>query len=196
MPTSAVDIIVCNSMELQAWQVEERAIFEKTMNCLLKCNTITNTPLQRKIARAAWIISEEVNGKTKREEAINFHFYTSLADNLMDVYHNPVNKKATQRLAELSKYASKTSSVGDLVSGILLVVLGALLMLASIVLINLSFGVSLGLVVPAAGLIYMGVELIDSGMPHGLSQDLLDIKKDADKHPEWDDEATSLTYSI
>lgn len=179
---------------------KEAVIFEQAMHELLDQNLVHQNEVQRKIAHAAELIHLEVSEKSRKQEPIDFYFYTRIAHNLINAYNNPADSQATKRLLDMAEYASGTGSLGKKVLGGLLVALGALLIVASIASFFATMGsssllsaggVALGLTfigltfatsaAAGVGLTFWGAQTIKSGMRQGLSKELVDIQIEADK---------------
>ena len=180
---------------------KEEEIFEQLMKRLSNSNPAENTQLQQKIANAARVIREEVNRKTDRNEEIDFHFYSRIASNLIDIHNNPADMQAAKRLGAMAEYASGVPSIGKQVAGSLLIALGTVMMMSIagipplLPLLVVTFGVlSIGIVMYG-----FGCALLELSQRQGLSKGLVDIKKQAENHPEPEpelDEQSSYAFPM
>lgn len=178
---------------------------------------IRPTALQKHIINAVNLIDAEVKMKKQKNEEIDYHFYGRAVFILNDVLVNPTDKQAAKRLGEIAEYASGNSSIGKQVLGGLLIVLGALLISASVIGFITTFGSSsvlsawgfaLGLslfetefafgiassLVAATGIgltFFSGPKAIESGGRKGLSQELMDIKEGVENY----DEPSSYSFA-
>lgn len=180
----------------------ERSIFQQAMTFLLHANLSQQTEMQRKIIQAAQTLQVEIEGKAQRNEAIDFHFYTRIATNLINVYNNPGDMHAAKRLGDMADYATGAASLSKKVLGSLLVVVGTLLIgvstaafvtsLGSSALLS-AWGLAIGLsllqmqiaggiafsltTATGAGLTFWGSSKINAGMRQGFSQELNEVQE-------------------
>lgn len=182
----------------------EQRIFQRALDFLLQSHLPQNTQLRHYIPKAAWRIHLEVDAKKRREEPIDYHFYTQILHALTEIYHDPTHTVALTHLSHLTQHASGTSSVGKKVLGGLLVVLGLAVIGISIAsfattcgassllsawglslgisLLNTQIGIGVGLYVTAAagtGLTFWGAKTIHASRPQGLAKELSAIQKQA-----------------
>lgn len=181
---------------------KERSIFQQAMTFLLHVNLSQQTELQRKIIQAAQTLQAEVDGKAQRNEDMDFHFYTHIATNLINVYNNPADMRAAKRLGDMAEYATGAASLSKKVLGSLLVVVGTLLIGVSIAAfvtslgsssllsawglaigfsllqMQIAAGVAFSLTTAAgAGLTFWGGSKINAGMRQGFSQELNEVQE-------------------
>lgn len=186
----------------------EADIFNQGIASLTQSSLYQYTTLQRRIVDAAKLIDAEVKINNQKHENIDYHFYGRTVRILIDVFNNPSNKQAAKHLADIAEHASGHFSVGKQVLGGLVVVLGAVLIAASVAGFVASFGsssllsawgVALGMslaqtgiacvvsssVFAATGLgltFFAGPNIIKSGKRQGLSQELIEISEEVDHH--------------
>lgn len=204
----------------QSFLNDEAAAYERESAFLLHPNAVHPTELKTRIAYAAYLINSEIKNTIRDNKPVDYHFYTNAVRNLYAVYHNPGNQIATKRLGDLAEYAVGAPSVNKKIAGALLVVLGALIIAASMTALILSagasspftaWGMALGLgaiqaksvlgigigvgMASGYGLSFWGGAAFASGMRHGLSKELLNIKKEAAEHEELPPPAYSPEWS-
>lgn len=192
----------------QDLEAREHAKFTELQQQLLDPSLICKTNVQQKVFLAAQTLRAEVDAKMKKNEVIDFHFYTRIATNLLSVYHNPTDFQAAKYLGDMATHASGASSFGKKLAGSLLVVVGALLIGASIAALVATcgsssllsaWGVALGLsllhtqviagigfsltAVAGAGLTFWGGSIFKAGMRQGFSQKLVDVQEAVNNPP-------------
>lgn len=188
----------------------EEQILNHRLALIAQNTPVQPTALQKHIINAAHLIDAEVKMKQQKQAEIDYHFYGRAVLILNDVLTNPADKQSAKRLGEIAEYASGNSSVGKQVLGGLLIVLGALLIGASVAgfittcgssSVLSAWGFSLGLsllgtelvfgiassLAAAAGVgltFFAGPKAIKSGAREGLSQKLMDIKEEIENYDE------------
>ncbi len=166
------------------------------------------TGLQNHVVNVAKLIDEEVKMKKQKNEDVDYHFYGRTVRILGEVFHNPNDAQAAKRLGDIAEYASGNGSVGKQILGGLLIVLGVLLIGASIagfvatlgsssILSSWGFALGLGLfeaeivlgvastvaAVTGIGLTFFsGPNTIRANQRQGLSQELMDIKEEVENY--------------
>lgn len=119
---------------------DEVARCQQMMDRLLDNSLSQATYLQQSIRQSAEAIDIEICEKIRRNESIDYHFYSCLANTLMQLHHDSSDSRATGRLFHMAEQATGASSLGKKLLGALMVVLGALMVTTSI----LAFASSLG----------------------------------------------------
>lgn len=184
---------------------EERILYLVKVSSYSGLESSPKTELQRKIIHALQTLQAEVTAKVERKEAIDYHFYTRIAMNLTNLYNNPADVRAATRLGDMAEYATGAASLGKKLLGSLLVVLGLLLIAASIAILlspvgacsvfsawGLALGMdalvteavsAAGLYVAGTGLSAWGVFKFDTGRRHGFSKELHEVQELAQVGP-------------
>ena len=165
------------------------------------------TSLQKHAINAIKLIEAEVKMKReKKQKMIDYYFYARAVRVLNEVSFHPKEVRTAKRLADIAECASGHPSVGKKVAGGLIIALGALLVGTSVAILVLTggfgfslsvWGVMLGVNVLKAGVIlgvavsssaltgigsfFAGPQMIKSGMRQGLSQEIVDVKKELEK---------------
>ncbi|WP_428414110.1 hypothetical protein, partial [Legionella sp.] len=111
---------------------DEVARCQQMMNRLLDNSLPQASYLQQSIRQSAEAIDIEICDKLRRNESIDYHFYTCLANTLMQLHHDGSNSRATERLFHMAEQATGTSSLGKKLVGALMVVLGGAMVTTSI----------------------------------------------------------------
>ncbi|CAM2745901.1 Uncharacterised protein [Legionella steigerwaltii] len=188
----------------------EEQIFNEGLTFIAQNTPTQLTVLQKHIINAVNLIDAEVKIKKQKHEEIDYHFYGRTVLILNSVLTNFTDKQVGKRLGDIAEYASGSNSVGKQVLGGLLIVLGILLIGASVAgfLATLgsssllsAWGISLGLALfemelvcgiasslaAATGIgltFFAGPKAIESGTRKGLSQELMEIKEGIEHYGE------------
>lgn len=170
---------------------------QQLMDDLLHPYLTRDTDLRGKIEKAARLMDMEIADKVHRNELVDFHFYISMAESLMQLHNEPTDTKAAERLFFIAEHATGASSMSRKVLGSLLLVLGCLVIGGSIFAfvstmgsssLLSTWGMALGFNIIqmqaaisascslttaiGAGLSFWGIRTISRGMHQGLSQEL------------------------
>lgn len=178
---------------------DEVARCQQIMDRLLDDSLSQATYLQQSIRQSAQAIDIEICEKLRKNESIDYHFYTCLANTLMQLHHDS-NSYVTERLFYMVEQAPGASSLGKKLFGALMVVLGAAMVTASVLAFASSlgstsalsaWGSALGLhliqtqvaaftlscsitTAVGTGLTFWGARTISASTRQGLSQNLMD----------------------
>lgn len=169
----------------------------------IQAQSCSNPHLKSKILNAFNLIDLDIQRLRQEGKDIDYHFYTRAVNDLAHIAANPQDLAAGQRLAKLTEVASGAPDRRKQVLGALAVVVGVLLIAASIAGFVMTFGgssfasafgVSLGLSLVSSqialgigsgvvstvglGMTFFGEQKRESGLRQGLSKELNDIKDD------------------
>jgi hypothetical protein len=156
------------------------------------------TKLQRKIIQVLNTLHAEVSSKEQKNEVVDYHFYQRIKTDLLDVYKNPQDARAINRLGVVAEYATGAPLLSKKLLAGLLLVLGWVLIAASVAIvfspvgacsIFSTWGLALGLgvleteSVSAVGLYVAGFaftlwggQKMGEAMRQGFSQELHEVQ--------------------
>lgn len=191
----------------------EKSLFYHIYNETLKPLLQSNNHLQLHMENTVSLIFNEIKAKesgplNETQEPIDYHFYTEIICDFIDILKKTPKSDTGNHLSLLTEYASGAPSIGKQIGGALLAVIGLLLIAASVAALLLTFGstslftafgIALGLsllqfeitagvvfsltAAASAGLTFFGAKTITNGLQQGLSKEIQTVHDDF-VHPE------------
>jgi predicted phage tail protein len=160
---------------------------------------LIDSELKSIIAKTVHLIDEEVQHKRNIGQPVDYQFYSRALTDLERIAGNPQDMVAAQRLRQLAETTSGHPVLSKKLAGALLVVLGFLLISASVAGLVVTFGgssalsaggISVGVALAGAGcslgavtgigVTFFGKSKFVSGMRKGISKELVEIQHDVE----------------
>ncbi|CEK10332.1 hypothetical protein [Legionella hackeliae] len=183
----------------------EATIFRDKYTLLSNNSLFGRNSVQLSMAKAMSLIADEINGKILKNEPVDYHFYTAVTNDFLQIF-TPQSEKAIKHLGVLAEHASGAPSLGKQIGGALLVVIGLTILTASIVGLAATFGgssffsaygIGLGLSMlqfqvafgtlftattfAGSGLTFFGGRVYKQGTQQGLSKELAHLQEECQK---------------